>query len=225
MSKKASIKIYKKQDHYNKWEFVFDPNQNAANAMASTGATTGTGVNGSNGTGTGTGGFNNGSAGGGFNNGSSGKRFWVWSTVGPDSGPAMGQGSGPVTGLVLDPVMAAALDRATGPGLADRRPARLVLLRRPPTHPSRSISPRIDLRFGGQGSGVRGIPHLAKNERDVGHPKFHGTDKEQHLYSPTTTQLDHRRITTTNFPLVAGYGCPISRSFFARCGIPQRPDP
>ena len=59
LSKKASIKIYKKQDHYNKWEFVFDPNQNAANAIASTGATTGTGDNGSNGN-TGTGGFNNG---------------------------------------------------------------------------------------------------------------------------------------------------------------------
>ena len=76
LSKKSSIKIYKKQDHYNKWEFVFDPNQNAANAIASTGATTGTGVNGTNGTGTGTGGFNNGSASGGFNNGSE-QRFWV----------------------------------------------------------------------------------------------------------------------------------------------------
>ena len=128
MSKKASIKIYKKQDHYNKWEFVFDPNQNAANAVASTGATTGTGVNGSNGTGTGTGGFNNGSASGGLT-------MVLVLTAGLTAAlvldPTMGQGSGPVTGLVLDLV--------TGLVLADRRPARQVLLRRPPTHPSRII--------------------------------------------------------------------------------------
>ena len=36
LSKNTSIKVYKKQTHYNEWEFVFDPNQqNAMNGMAS----------------------------------------------------------------------------------------------------------------------------------------------------------------------------------------------
>jgi type II secretory pathway pseudopilin PulG len=96
LSKKASIKIYKKQDHYNKWEFVFDPNQNAANAVASTGATTGTGLNGSNGTGTGTGtgGFNNGPAGGGFNNGSGSGGFSSGSGFGSSNGSGFGSSNG-----------------------------------------------------------------------------------------------------------------------------------
>jgi len=32
MDKKTSIKIYKKQTHYNQWEFVYDPTQNTVTA-------------------------------------------------------------------------------------------------------------------------------------------------------------------------------------------------
>jgi type II secretory pathway pseudopilin PulG len=84
LSKKSSIKIYKKQDHYNKWEFVFDPNQNAMNAVASTGTTTGTG----------SGGYNNGSASGGFNNGSGSGGSSSGSGFGSSSGSGFGSSSG-----------------------------------------------------------------------------------------------------------------------------------
>ncbi len=37
-STKASIKILKKQDHYNKWEFIYDPSQDLGGIMGQTGA-------------------------------------------------------------------------------------------------------------------------------------------------------------------------------------------
>jgi hypothetical protein len=130
LSKKASIKIYKKQDHYNKWEFVFDPNQNAANAVASTGATTGTGLNGSTAL-----------ALVPVPAGLTTDLRVVGLTTGPAVvGLAAGPDSDPVTDLVLGPVMGLGLDLVMGLGLADRRPVRpvrLVLLRRPLTHRSR----------------------------------------------------------------------------------------
>ena len=79
LSKNTSIKIYRKQTHYNQWEFVFDPSQNNVGAVASTGVngtTNGTGVNGSTGTGFG-------------------------STLGPVLVPVLGLGLGPVLGLGL----------------------------------------------------------------------------------------------------------------------------
>jgi len=53
LDKKTSIKIYKKQTHYNQWEFVFDPTQNTvtANAGNLSGSSNGTGVNGGTGNG------------------------------------------------------------------------------------------------------------------------------------------------------------------------------
>ncbi len=56
LDKKTSIKVYRKQTHYNQWEFVFDPTQNALEATAGAptninGSTTGTGANGSTGSG------------------------------------------------------------------------------------------------------------------------------------------------------------------------------
>jgi type II secretory pathway pseudopilin PulG len=74
MDKKTSIKIYKKQTHYNQWEFVFDPNQNTA--IASGGTINGSGTS----TGTGSTGVNGGSS-GGFN-------------LGNGSGPGSNNGSG-----------------------------------------------------------------------------------------------------------------------------------
>jgi type II secretory pathway pseudopilin PulG len=83
MSKNTSIKIYRKQDHYNMWEFVFDNTQmgldGAAGGVATgaTGITPGTGANGAigngagSGTNSGTGGFNSGTGSGfGSSNGS-----------------------------------------------------------------------------------------------------------------------------------------------------------
>jgi type II secretory pathway pseudopilin PulG len=71
LSKKESIKVYKKQTHYNQWEFVFDPNQSALEASAGAGtningASNGLGTNGTSGSGFGA---TNGS-GFGSNNGS-----------------------------------------------------------------------------------------------------------------------------------------------------------
>ena len=56
LDKKTSIKIYRKQTHYNQWEFVYDPTQNAIEATAGAptnmnGSTIGTGANGTTGTG------------------------------------------------------------------------------------------------------------------------------------------------------------------------------
>jgi hypothetical protein len=34
---------------------------------------------------------------------------------------------------------------------------------------------------------VRGLPHLAKNERDMGHPTILGREKEKHTLKKTAT--------------------------------------
>jgi hypothetical protein len=67
--------------------------------------------------------------------------------------------------------------------------------------------PNLVLRQGKRFAVSRcGIPHLAKNERDVGHPGFSVRTKSKFESS------------FLNFVV----GCPMSRSFFARCGIPRR---
>ncbi len=78
LSKNTSIKVYRKQTHYNQWEFVFDPSQNNVGAVASTGVTpttNGTGVNGSTGTGFGS---NTGSGFGSSTGSGFGSSTWVW---------------------------------------------------------------------------------------------------------------------------------------------------
>jgi type II secretory pathway pseudopilin PulG len=76
LDKKTSIKIYKKQTHYNQWEFVYDPNQNTAIASGGTtngsGTSSGAGMTGSTGVNGGaSGGFSLGNgSGAGSNNGS-----------------------------------------------------------------------------------------------------------------------------------------------------------
>jgi type II secretory pathway pseudopilin PulG len=59
LDKKTSIKIYKKQTHYNQWEFVYDPTQNTVVASGGSinGSTNGTGTAGGTGP---SGGSNNG---------------------------------------------------------------------------------------------------------------------------------------------------------------------
>ena len=102
--KKTSIKIYKKQTHYNEWEFVFDPNQSAMDAMA--GATTatngaGTTMNGSGSSGTGFGGSSTGPTSGsstGFGS-SSGSGFGSSSGSGFGSNSSSGFGSSSGSGF------------------------------------------------------------------------------------------------------------------------------
>jgi len=80
--KRASIKVYKKQNHYNQWEFVFDQNQMALDAAAG-----GVGAGNINGANTGTAnstGLNSGS-GIGSSNGTG---------IGSSSGPGIGSSSG-----------------------------------------------------------------------------------------------------------------------------------
>jgi type II secretory pathway pseudopilin PulG len=91
LDKKTSIKIYKKQTHYNQWEFVYDPNQNTAVASSGTinGSGTSTGMNGGMGT-NGAAGTNNGfgsSNGSGFG-GSSGSGFGGTSGAGFGGSPS-----------------------------------------------------------------------------------------------------------------------------------------
>ena len=84
LMKKESIKVYKKQTHYNQWEFVFDPNQSALEATAGAGTNlngNGTGANGTTGTGFGS------STGTGFGN-STGTGF------GSSTGTGFGSSSG-----------------------------------------------------------------------------------------------------------------------------------
>ena len=75
LSKNTSIKVYKKQSHYNQWEFVFDPTQNTVQGTAgaatdlngaSNGVNSGSGTGFSSGSGSGFGS----SGGSGSNNGS-----------------------------------------------------------------------------------------------------------------------------------------------------------
>jgi type II secretory pathway pseudopilin PulG len=89
LSKKTSIKIYKKQTHYNQWEFIYDPNQNVMAAAGGVGGAT-NGTNGGSASSFGSGsssgfGSNNGS-GFGSNNGSG---------FGSSSGPGSGSNNGP----------------------------------------------------------------------------------------------------------------------------------
>jgi type II secretory pathway pseudopilin PulG len=74
LDKKTSIKIYKKQTHYNQWEFVYDPTQNTVTAAAGNinGSSNGTGMTGGTGANGGTSnGFSLGNgSGSGSNNGS-----------------------------------------------------------------------------------------------------------------------------------------------------------
>jgi type II secretory pathway pseudopilin PulG len=91
LDKKTSIKIYKKQTHYNQWEFVFDPTQNTVTASAGNinGSSNGTGVNGGTGANGGTsGGFSLGN-GSGSNNGPG-----VGSSNGSGFGSSNGSGFG-----------------------------------------------------------------------------------------------------------------------------------
>src|ERR1700733_9284773 len=89
-------------------------------------------------------------------------------------GLVMDPDSDRVAGLGLDLVTAAVSDRATGPALADRRPARLVLPRRPPTHPSRFIE-ESDLqtpwRFGGLSIRRSWYPTSREKRARCGAPK------------------------------------------------------
>jgi type II secretory pathway pseudopilin PulG len=99
LDKKTSIKIYKKQTHYNQWEFVYDPTQNTVVASGGsingssngTGTTGGTGVNGGT-----SGGFSLGN-GSGSNSGfgsSNGSGFGSNNGVGGSSGSGFGGTSG-----------------------------------------------------------------------------------------------------------------------------------
>jgi type II secretory pathway pseudopilin PulG len=83
LSKKTSIKIYKKQTHYNQWEFIYDPNQNVIAAAGGVGGgTNGTGISGGSASS-----FGSGSGSGfGSNNGSG---------FGPSNGPGSGSSNGP----------------------------------------------------------------------------------------------------------------------------------
>ena len=95
MSKNTSIKIYRKQDHYNMWEFVFDNTQmgldGAGGGVAgATGITPGTGANGTIGNGLGS---NNGT--GGLN---SGTGSGYGSTNGSGFGSSNGSGFGSTNG-------------------------------------------------------------------------------------------------------------------------------
>jgi type II secretory pathway pseudopilin PulG len=98
LSKKLSIKIYKKQKHYNEWEFVYDNTQGvggAAGGITQTGATTASGTNGTTGTGFGSGtgsGFGS-TTGSGFGS-SSGSGFGSGSGSGFGSSSGSGSGSG-----------------------------------------------------------------------------------------------------------------------------------
>ena len=97
LDKKTSIKIYKKQTHYNQWEFVFDPNQNAAIASGGTinGSGTGTGPTGSTGVNGGTsGGFNLGNGSGPGSNNGSGFGSSNGSGFGGSNGSGFGGSSG-----------------------------------------------------------------------------------------------------------------------------------
>ena len=92
LSKKLSIKIYKKQKHYNEWEFVYDNTQDiggAAGGITQTGATTASGTNGTTGTGFGS------STGSGFGS-TTGSGFG--SSPGSSSGSGFGSSSGSGSG-------------------------------------------------------------------------------------------------------------------------------
>jgi type II secretory pathway pseudopilin PulG len=95
LDKKTSIKIYKKQTHYNQWEFVYDPTQNTVTASGGSinGSSNGTGTTGSTGVNGGTsGGFSIGNgSGSGSNNG-------FGSSNGSGFGGSSGSGFGGTSG-------------------------------------------------------------------------------------------------------------------------------
>ena len=93
LDKKTSIKIYKKQTHYNQWEFVYDPTQNTVTASAGTinGSSNGTGTTGSTGV--------NGGTNGGFSLGNgSGSNNGFGSNNGSGFGGSSGSGFGGTSG-------------------------------------------------------------------------------------------------------------------------------
>jgi type II secretory pathway pseudopilin PulG len=99
LDKKTSIKIYKKQTHYNQWEFVYDQNQNTAIASGGTingsGTSTGTGMTGSTGVNGGSsGGFNLGNGSGTGSNNGSGFGSSNGSGFGGSNGSGFGGSSG-----------------------------------------------------------------------------------------------------------------------------------
>jgi type II secretory pathway pseudopilin PulG len=98
LSKKESIKVYKKQTHYNQWEFVFDPNQSALEATTGAGtningSTTGTNGTTSNGFGATTGSGFGATSGSGFGT-TTGSGFGSSGGFGSSSGSGFGSNSG-----------------------------------------------------------------------------------------------------------------------------------
>ena len=86
LSKKESIKVFRKQTHYNKWEFVYDYTQSALEATAGAptninGSMTGTSATGTTGTGFG-----------------SSNRYWFGSGYGSGFGSSNGSGFGSSSG-------------------------------------------------------------------------------------------------------------------------------
>ena len=151
LDKRTSIKVYRKQTTYNKWEFVFDPTQNALNAMAGAptnlsngsnssstsgfGSSSGTGFGSSSGSGFGS------SSGSGFGS-SSGSGFG--SNSGSGFGSSSALDSAPALVLVLGPALVLVLARVTDQVMAlvpvDHQ-ARQTRIRRTATRPSRIADP------------------------------------------------------------------------------------
>jgi type II secretory pathway pseudopilin PulG len=85
LSKKTSIKIYKKQTHYNQWEFVYDPNQNVVAGGGGVGGGAGGGTNGGSASSFGAGSGSGFGSGNGSGNGSG---------FGSSNGSGFGSGNG-----------------------------------------------------------------------------------------------------------------------------------
>lgn len=90
-STKASIKEYKKQKHYNQWEFVYDPMEDLLSSVSLLGGGT-SNVNGTSGTSPGT--TTPGTSGTGFGNSGSGSGFGSSGGFGSTGGFGSGTGSG-----------------------------------------------------------------------------------------------------------------------------------
>jgi type II secretory pathway pseudopilin PulG len=92
LSKKTSIKIYKKQTHYNQWEFIYDPNQNVMAAAGGVGGAT----NGTNGGSASS--FGSGSSSGFGSNNGSGFGSSSGAGSGSNNGPGFGSNNGSTFG-------------------------------------------------------------------------------------------------------------------------------
>jgi type II secretory pathway pseudopilin PulG len=99
LSKKTSIKIYKKQTHYNQWEFIYDPNQNVVAATGGVGGGSNSTINGGSASSFGSG------SGNGFGS-SNGPGF------GSSNGPGFGSSNGPGSGSNNGP----GFGSSSGPG-------------------------------------------------------------------------------------------------------------